>query len=107
MKITIRRRLLHVSAALAAGAGGLAAAGVVTLRSCHSEQPMVRRSYNYHRSRDDQGLIFCCFQRDLEQGFEAVQHRLRGEAMAKYTLTVGGGHFFVPPADDAWLDALA
>jgi deferrochelatase/peroxidase EfeB len=68
--------------------------------------PMVRRSYNYHRSRDDQGLIFCCFQRDPEQGFEAVQHRLQGEAMAKYTLTIGGGYFFVPPPGDAWLRAL-
>ncbi|WP_405663504.1 Dyp-type peroxidase [Streptomyces sp. NBC_00079] len=59
--------------------------------------PLVRRGYNYQRSPDDQGLIFSCFQRDLEKGFEAVQHRLQDEAMAKYTLTVGGGYFFVPP----------
>ncbi|MEU7384188.1 MULTISPECIES: Dyp-type peroxidase [unclassified Streptomyces] len=69
--------------------------------------PLVRRGYNYHRGADDQGLIFSCFQRDLEKGFETVQHRLQGEAMAKYTLTVGGGYFFVPPSGDAWLDALA
>jgi deferrochelatase/peroxidase EfeB len=69
--------------------------------------PLVRRGYNYHRGADDQGLIFSCFQRDLEKGFEAVQHRLQGEAMAKYTLTVGGGYFFVPPPGDGWLDALA
>lgn len=69
--------------------------------------PLVRRGYNYHRSTDDQGLIFSCFQRDLAQGFEAVQHRLQGEAMAKYTLTVGGGYFFVPPPGDGWLDAVA
>lgn len=50
---------------------------------------MVRRGYNYRRSTDDHGLIFSCFQRDLAQGFEAVQRRLQGEAMAKYTLTVG------------------
>ncbi|MFE9776384.1 Dyp-type peroxidase [Streptomyces sp. NPDC005931] len=68
--------------------------------------PMIRRSYNYHRNPDEQGLIFCCFQRDLEKGFEAVQHRLEGEAMAKYTLTIGGGYFFVPPPGDAWLRAL-
>ena len=69
--------------------------------------PLVRRGYNYQRAADDQGLIFSCFQRDLAQGFEAVQHRLQGEAMAKYTLTVGGGYFFVPPPGDEWLHALA
>ncbi|WP_460086239.1 Dyp-type peroxidase [Streptomyces variabilis] len=72
----------------------------------HNPPPIVRRSYNYRRSADDQGLIFCCFQRDLEKGFEAVQNRLQGEAMAKYTLTIGGGYFFVPPLGDAWLQAL-
>ncbi|MEV3972815.1 Dyp-type peroxidase [Streptomyces sp. NPDC050698] len=68
--------------------------------------PMVRRSYNYDRGPDDQGLIFSCFQSDLEKGFEAVQRRLQGEAMARYTLTTGGGYFFVPPPGDAWLHAL-
>ncbi|NEB05194.1 Dyp-type peroxidase [Streptomyces sp. SID13726] len=68
--------------------------------------PLVRRGYNYHHGPDDQGLIFSCFQRDLKKGFEAVQHRLQGEAMAKYALTVGGGYFFVPPPGDSWLDAL-
>ncbi|MGW0954779.1 Dyp-type peroxidase [Streptomyces sp. NPDC001212] len=68
--------------------------------------PLVRRSYNYYRGADDQGLLFSCFQRDLVQGFEAVQHRLQGEAMAKYTLTVGGGYFFVPPPGNAWLQWL-
>jgi deferrochelatase/peroxidase EfeB len=68
--------------------------------------PMVRRSYNYDRGPDDQGLIFSCFQSDLEKGFEAVQRRLQGEAMAKYTLTTGGGYFFVPPPGDGWLHAL-
>jgi deferrochelatase/peroxidase EfeB len=68
--------------------------------------PIVRRSYNYDRGPDDQGLIFSCFQSDLEKGFEAIQRRLQGEAMAKYALTTGGGYFFVPPPGDAWLDAL-
>ncbi|GAA4027011.1 Dyp-type peroxidase [Streptomyces plumbiresistens] len=67
--------------------------------------PMVRRSYNYHRSDDDKGLIFSCFQRDLEKGFEAVQHRLQGEALSKYALTTGGGYFFIPPPGNAWLTA--
>lgn len=68
--------------------------------------PLVRRSYSYDRGDGDKGLIFSCFQRDLEQGFEAVQKRLEGEAMAKYILTTGGGYFFVPPPGDAWIDAL-
>ncbi|WP_432033208.1 Dyp-type peroxidase [Streptomyces antibioticus] len=67
--------------------------------------PLVRRGYNYRRGTDDQGLIFSCFQRDLAEGFEAVQKRLEGEAMAKYALTVGGGYFFVPPPGDKWLSA--
>ncbi|WP_285566698.1 Dyp-type peroxidase [Streptomyces sp. RTGN2] len=68
--------------------------------------PMVRRGYNYDRGDGDTGLIFSCFQRDLAKGFEAVQNRLEGEAMAKYMLTVGGGYFFVPPPGDGWVDAL-
>ncbi|MFE7328146.1 Dyp-type peroxidase [Streptomyces sp. NPDC057565] len=68
--------------------------------------PLVRRGYSYDRGDGDKGLIFSCFQRDLEQGFEAVQKRLEGEAMAKYILTIGGGYFFVPPPGDAWIDAL-
>ncbi|WP_326766064.1 Dyp-type peroxidase [Streptomyces sp. NBC_01591] len=68
--------------------------------------PLVRRSYSYDRGDGDRGLIFSCFQRDLAEGFEAVQKRLEGEAMAKYLLTTGGGYFFVPPPGDAWTDAL-
>ncbi|MFE6022749.1 Dyp-type peroxidase [Streptomyces sp. NPDC056441] len=68
--------------------------------------PLVRRSYSYDRGNGDSGLIFSCFQRDLAKGFEAVQKRLAGEAMAKYMLTTGGGYFFVPPPGDTWIDAL-
>lgn len=68
--------------------------------------PLVRRSYSYDRGDGDVGLVFSCFQRDLAQGFEAVQKRLEGEAMAKYLLTTGGGYFFVPPPGDEWIDAV-
>jgi deferrochelatase/peroxidase EfeB len=68
--------------------------------------PMVRRSYSYDRGDGDSGLIFSCFQRDLVQGFEAVQRRLEGESLAKYVLTTGGGYFFVPPPGDGWTEAL-
>ncbi|WP_254647939.1 Dyp-type peroxidase domain-containing protein [Streptomyces sp. GbtcB6] len=60
-----------------------------------------------HRGTGAQGLILPCFQRDLTQGFEAVQRQLQGEAMAAYTLTAGGGHFFVPPPGGGWLTALS
>jgi deferrochelatase/peroxidase EfeB len=66
--------------------------------------PLVRRSYAYNRSKDERGLIFSCFQRDLATGFEAVQRRLEHEAMGKYLLTVGGGFFFVPPPTDSWTE---
>ncbi|WTK76781.1 Dyp-type peroxidase [Streptomyces sp. NBC_01511] len=69
--------------------------------------PLVRRSCSYDRGDGDTGIIFNCFQRDLAKGFEAVQRRLEGEALAKYVLTTGGGYFFVPPPGDAWIDALS
>jgi deferrochelatase/peroxidase EfeB len=64
---------------------------------------ILRRSYSYRRGRDaaghpNEGLIFVCFQQDLERGFATVQRRLRGEALEKYVLPFGGGYFFVLPA---------
>ncbi|MFD5749777.1 hypothetical protein [Streptomyces sp. NPDC127033] len=44
--------------------------------------PLVRRGYSYDRGDGDTELVFSCFQRDLADGFEAVQKRLEGEAMA-------------------------
>lgn len=75
-------------------------------RTAASPPPIARRGYNYQHGNSDRGLLFSCFQRDLEKGFEAVQGRLQGEAVAKYTLTVGGGYYFVPPPGTAWLGAL-
>ncbi|WP_394817727.1 hypothetical protein [Streptomyces doebereineriae] len=68
--------------------------------------PLVRRGYTYQRGGSDRGLLFSCFQHDLEEGFEAVQRRLEGEAMAKYTLTIGGGYYFIPPPGTTWLETL-
>jgi deferrochelatase/peroxidase EfeB len=64
---------------------------------------ILRRSYSYRRGRDDtghtdKGLIFICFQQDLERGFATIQRRLHGEALEKYVLPFGGGYFFVLPA---------
>ncbi|MEV8346460.1 hypothetical protein [Streptomyces niveus] len=65
---------------------------------------LVPRGYSYDRGGGDAGIIFNCYQRDLAEGFGAVQKRLEGKALAKCQLTTGGGDFFVPPPGDAWID---
>ncbi|MFE2217550.1 Dyp-type peroxidase [Streptomyces canus] len=68
--------------------------------------PLIRRGYTYQRESSNRGLLFSCFQHDLENGFEAVQRRLQGEAMAKYTLTIGDGYHFIPPPGTTRLETL-
>ncbi len=63
---------------------------------------MMRRGYSYSRGATqsgqlDMGLLFVCYQHDLEKGFIAVQTRLNGEALEEYVKPVGGGYFFVLP----------
>jgi deferrochelatase/peroxidase EfeB len=63
---------------------------------------ILRRGFNYSNGftpdgQLDQGLLFICFQRNLDDGFVAVQTRLDGEALEEYIRPVGGGYFFVPP----------
>lgn len=40
------------------------------------------------------GLLFVCYQHDLEKGFLTVQKRLNGEALEEYVKPIGGGYFF-------------
>jgi deferrochelatase/peroxidase EfeB len=73
---------------------------------------MLRRGYNYSRgvSRSgqlDMGLLFVCFQSNLENGFLAAQSRLNGEPLEEYIKPVGGGFYFVLPGVRAKGDYLA
>lgn len=63
---------------------------------------ILRRGFNFSNGfakngQLEQGLLFVCFQRDLDEGFVTVQNRLNGEPLEEYLQPVGGGFFFALP----------
>jgi deferrochelatase/peroxidase EfeB len=63
---------------------------------------ILRRPFNYSNGVNragqlEQGLLFICYQADLEEGFIATQNRLNGEPLEEYLKPIGGGYFYVLP----------
>lgn len=60
---------------------------------------MLRRPFNYSNGvtksgQLEMGLLFICYQANLEAGFITVQKRLDGEPLEEYIKPIGGGFFF-------------
>jgi len=72
-------------------------------RTAESEANLIlRRPFNYSNGvtksgQLEMGLLFICYQADLEAGFLTVQRRLDGEPLEEYIKPIGGGFFFTLP----------
>jgi deferrochelatase/peroxidase EfeB len=72
-------------------------------RTAESQANLIlRRPFNYSNGVNkngqlDMGLLFICYQADLQKGFITVQTRLNGEPLEEYLKPTGGGYFFTLP----------
>ena len=66
------------------------------------ENLILRRPFNYSNGvtksgQLEMGLLFICYQANLQKGFITVQKRLDGEPLEEYIKPIGGGYFFTLP----------
>lgn len=72
-------------------------------RTAETEKNLIlRRGYSYSSGitgsgQLDMGLLFVCYQANLQQGFISVQQKLDGEPLEEYIKPFGGGYFFTLP----------
>lgn len=58
---------------------------------------MLRRSYSYSTDRDDQGLVFISFQKEMDSFIKTQRRMDEGDALLDHTMTTASGSFLILP----------